>query len=370
MIRIKKNDKFVSPLYVRTSTAAAMTMGYIPGKFFRDAKLYCVNLLLTYNKGCAARCAYCGLSRSREKNEPWSEHSFIRVGWPTVALDELIAAMNAPRCSHVERVCVSMITNRKALEDAISVVKELREVFERISVLITPTIIDHDWLQELKNVGADMVGIAIDAATRDLFEKYRGRGVQGPHQWNKYWKTVEEAVEVFGERNVGIHLIVGLGETEMEMVETIQRAYKRGAQTHLFSFFPEENSLIQDHPQPPIGQYRRMQLARYIIDQGLTSVERMRFDKSGRLRYYGVDEEVLDGIIDSGHPFVTSGCPGETMGNACNRPFANCTPLQAYSGEMRNYPFHPDAEDLSRIKEQLLDFSPATTPTPLFDPGT
>ncbi len=36
-----------SPSYVRTSLAAAMTMSQIPGKFYRDAKLYCINILLT-----------------------------------------------------------------------------------------------------------------------------------------------------------------------------------------------------------------------------------------------------------------------------------------------------------------------------------
>ncbi|MCK5264403.1 MAG: hypothetical protein KAR03_02255, partial [Candidatus Thorarchaeota archaeon] len=71
-----------SPSYVRTSLAAAMTMGKIPGKFYRDAKLYCINLLLTYDEGCHARCAYCGLSGSREIENEWTDSSFIRVEWP------------------------------------------------------------------------------------------------------------------------------------------------------------------------------------------------------------------------------------------------------------------------------------------------
>ena len=54
-----------SPEYLRTSTAAAMTLGFIPGRFYRDAKLYCINLLLTYRGGCKANCAFCGLSRDR-----------------------------------------------------------------------------------------------------------------------------------------------------------------------------------------------------------------------------------------------------------------------------------------------------------------
>jgi biotin synthase len=49
---------------MRISLAAAMTLGYEPGVFFRGARLHCINLLLTYPEGCRARCAYCGLSAS------------------------------------------------------------------------------------------------------------------------------------------------------------------------------------------------------------------------------------------------------------------------------------------------------------------
>jgi biotin synthase len=63
------------------SLAAAMTLGYKPGLFYRDARLYCINLLLTYPEGCGARCAYCGLSAERPKTDEGK--SFIRVQWPT-----------------------------------------------------------------------------------------------------------------------------------------------------------------------------------------------------------------------------------------------------------------------------------------------
>ncbi len=336
-------------------------MGITNGKFFRDAKLYCINLLLTYGDGCVGRCAYCGLSGNRETDKPWEENSFIRVDWPTISMDEIIARMRSSSCSHVERVCVSMVTNAKACGDTLTLVKRLREeAVGRISALITPTIVDRAWLHELKGEGADMVGIAIDAATHELFERLRGREVGGPHGWNRYWQTVEEAVEVFGRRRVGVHLIVGLGETEEEMVKTIQRAHDMGAATHLFSFFPEQGSPMQAHPQPPIGKYRRVQLARYLINNGVTSATNMCFDEDGVLRDFDLKGEELVKIVDGGLPFMTSGCPGEKMENACNRPFANCTPYQAYLGLLRNYSFPPNKEDVKLIKKQLSDYSNTT----------
>jgi biotin synthase len=250
-----------------------------------------------------------------------------------------------------------MITNGRAQRDTIEVVEKLHKKFDSISALLTPTIIDKEWMAELKTAGSDMVGIAIDAATPELFEKYRGRGVGGPHKWVKYWKTVEEAVEVFGRNRVGIHLIVGLGETEKEMVKLIQRSQNMGVKTHLFSFYPEEGSPLQDHPQPPIGNYRRIQLARYLINHDMASVKDLEFDENDRISVFGVTQRVLDNVIESGLPFMTSGCHGKTLENACNRPFANCNPFQAYSGKFRNYPFQTNEEDIRNIGKQIFDFS-------------
>lgn len=346
-----------SPEYVRVSLAAAITLGLCRGRFFRGAKLYCLNLLLTYKEGCAGRCAYCGLSRSRSASWTWSERSFIRVDWPVVPLGEVVKRVAEGVCPHVERACVSMITHRRAREDTLKVVEAVKEVIDEVSALISPTIVDKEWLWSAKSAGIDKVGVAVDAATPELFERLRGRGVRGPHRWEKYWKTVEDSVEVFGDFNVGIHLIVGLGETEKEAVQTIQAAYDMGALTHLFSFFPEEGSLLESRPQPPIGSYRRVQLARYLINKGVARGEDMEFDERGRIIGFGVPDSVYRRVVESGLPFMTSGCSSRNRENACNRPFSDFTPYQAYIGEIRNYPFKPSREDVEIIKRQLGDYS-------------
>ena len=346
-----------SPSYVRTSLAAAMTMGKIPGKFYRDAKLYCINLLLTYDEGCHARCAYCGLSGSREIENEWTDSSFIRVEWPVFSVEEVKNALRDGACPHVERVCISMITLGNAREDCITVISDLREVISRISLLITPTIITKDWLIRAKEAGADKIGIAVDAATKEIFEKLRGKDVSGPHKWSKYWQTVEDSVDVFGSENVGIHLIVGIGETEREIIDTIQQAQELGARTHLFSFFPEEGSLMEDHPQPPIGSYRRVQLARYLINYDYGSARKMAFNDLGQVVDFGLNPEEFEKLANTGIAYMTSGCKGDTQENACNRPMGNCTPYQASIGHWRNFPITPDNNDVKKIREQLGDYS-------------
>ena len=49
---------------------------------------------------------------------------------------------------------------------------------------------------------------------------------------------LSEALEVFGKGNVSTHIIVGLGETEKEAAQVIQRCVDMGVLPALFAFTP------------------------------------------------------------------------------------------------------------------------------------
>jgi biotin synthase len=336
-----------SPEYLRMSLAAAMTLGFKPGIFYRGAKLYCINLLLTYGSGCAARCAYCGLSNKRKGQ--YGEKSFIRVSWPTCALDEIIARISE-RQQRVKRVCISMITNKRSIEDTRVICERLRASFDiPVSLLISPTIVSRQDLIAFKAAGADKIGVAIDLATPELFEKYRGKGVKGPHSWDRYLGCLTSAIDIFGHRNAGSHFVTGMGETEKEMVQIIQKVQDMGGWTHLFSYFPEADSQMKDHPMPQMDHYRRIQLARYLIDENISHAKQFAYDARQRIADFGISDQRLNAVIDSGEPFRTSGCEGYDGQVACNRPYANSRP----GSEIRNFPFAPAADDIHRIRHQM-----------------
>jgi biotin synthase len=156
-------------------------------------------------------------------------------------------------------------------------------------------------------------------------------------------------VAVFGEGNAGAHFMVGMGETEREMCEAMGRVRKMGGRTHLFSFFPEAESLLADHEPPPMDQYRRIQIARYLTDEGISDPTRFAYGGTGGIADFGLPPGTLDGIIDSGEPFRTSGCSGYDGQVACNRPYANSRPGPG----IRNFPFPPVEKDIRRIRRQL-----------------
>ena len=112
-------EQKVSPEYIQTSLAASLTLGFQQGSFHRNAKLKGLNLLLHYEEGCLGRCHFCGLSKSRREGPKGK--TFIRVDWPTYPLTEIVK--RAKDQEQIHRVCISMITHPRALEDTLHVIQ-------------------------------------------------------------------------------------------------------------------------------------------------------------------------------------------------------------------------------------------------------
>ncbi|MEO1767326.1 radical SAM protein [Thiobacter aerophilum] len=348
----RRTPEMRSPEYVQMSTAAAITLGLMPGRMYRTDCTHCLNLLVTYPEGCRANCAYCGLARHREEARDYADRNFIRVDWPTCRFDEVIARMRSGADRGCfQRMCISMITHPDSDADTrVLLAKWVRAVpHVPVSILSNPTTMKRDDLVELKALGAEIFTVALDAVTPAIFERTRGRSVNSPHRWEKYWQAIHWAAEVFGPERFGVHLICGMGETEQEMLTLCQTIRDLGGHNHLFAFFPERGALMEDWPACDPGQWRRVQLGRYLIDYAGGRIERMRFDAAGRLTDFGLPRETLEAIIASGKPFRTSGCPGpEADVSACNRPYGDSPP-----SDIRSYPFPLEAQDLQRVRRQL-----------------
>jgi len=348
-----KTPTMRSPEYVQMSTAAAMTLGLVPGKMHRTGCTHCLNLLVTYAEGCRANCAYCGLARHREEARDYADRNFIRVDWPAVHYDEVIERVQAEADkSQFQRMCISMITHPESDRDTMTLLKKWVAAVPHIpvSILSNPTTMEKADLIALRDAGADIFTIALDAVTPEIFDRTRGKAVDSPHKWSKYWEAMEWAAEVFGPEKFGAHLICGMGETEQEILAVAQKITDMGGHNHMFAFFPERGSLMEDWAPVAKDQWRRVQLARFIIDYAGGHIDRMRFDDEGRVVDYGMSEADLADLIASGKPFQTSGCPGKDDEeiSACNRPYGDSSP-----SDILSFPFALNRRDVEIVKRQM-----------------
>jgi biotin synthase-related radical SAM superfamily protein len=344
-----------SPDYVQMSTAAAITLGLVPGQMHRCSCTRCLNLLLTYPEGCRANCAYCGLARHREAERDYADRNFIRVDWPAAPMQEVvdIVARDAAG-SPFHRMCISMITHPRSDEDTVTVLKTWTDRIDPaaipISILSNPTTMTREDVARLHEMGSDIFTVALDAATPELFDRTRGKGVQSPHSWKKYWEVLMDARDIFGPQKFGAHIIVGMGESEHDVIALVQQLVDLGGHSHMFCFFPEKGSLMDHLPATPRDQWRRVQLARYLIDYCGVRIDHMAFDEAGRIIDFGLGGAELDAIIDSGIAFRTSGCPGKFGDDisACDRPYGDSPP-----SNIASYPFPLEDVDIRKVRSQL-----------------
>jgi biotin synthase len=344
-----------SPEYVQMSTAAAITLGIMAGRMHRCGCTRCLNLLLTYPEGCRANCAYCGLARHREAERDYADRNFIRVNWPAVPLEEVIDKVARDgAATPFHRMCISMITHPRSDADTVTVLKQWSARIDPgalpVSILSNPTTMTREDVKRLRDLGADIFTVSLDAATPEIFDRTRGKGVQSPHTWAHYWEILMAARDIFGPQKFGAHIIVGMGETERDVLLLVQRLVDLGGHSHMFCFFPEKGSLMDHLPATPRDQWRRAQLARYLIDYRSARVENMAFDGAGRVTGYGIAQSELESVIGEGVAFRTSGCPGKFRDDvsACDRPYGDSPP-----SNIASFPFQPNRHDLRKIRRQL-----------------
>jgi lipoyl synthase len=273
------------------------------------------------------------------------------VEWPLVPTDALVERMAAHE-STLTRLCISMVTHPFAYRDTCDITGRIAaSVSTPLSILVAPPTLNRRKLERFKALGVDMIGIGLDAVTEQLFRSIRtdvpagGAGLS----WAKYWEVVDDSREIFGPWKVNCHTLVGLGETDEDLIDLFVRLRDRQILSYLFCFNPEPDSRMAVHPKSPIRRWRRIQLAKYLIETEGFTREQFSFDGRGNL--VGLDgvAGVIEQSVASGVPFMTNGCPGAGGEPGCTRPYGSYRPSEPF----RDFPFLPEAADLAAIREEM-----------------
>lgn len=325
------------PEQIRISLGSAIVLGLTEAKL--DAAPTTVYLMTYSQEKCTANCGFCPQARKSSTRTGM----LSRVSWPTYPTKKVVRGIvDAVKESKVKRLCIQALNSPRVFTDLKALVQAVSNLVNvPISVSCQP--LNRENIHLLKTAGVERIGIPLDAATQEIFDRVKGVNAEGPYSWQKQWQLLNGAREVFGEGRVSTHLIVGLGETEKEMVTTIQKCVDMTILPALFAFTPIPGTALEKQVQPPIAQYRRIQVARHLILHRIASCKDMDFDEKGLITDFSITRERLSQIIRTGEPFVTSGCPN------CNRPFYNEKP----SGPIYNFPREPTTTELSTITKQL-----------------
>ena len=264
---------------------------------------------------CGMDCGFCAQARSSQA----SALKLSRVTWPEFDQPRTLALLaKAVERGDIRRCCLQVTVAESYFQRTLEVIRAVRGACDvPVDAAILPK--DIAQVEELLAAGVDHIGFGLDAACERIFQRVKGGN------WARSLSLIEETARRFPGRGA-VHLIVGLGESEQEMAEMIQRMHDLGLTVGLFAFTPVRGARMEDAPPPPISTYRRMQVAQYLITNNLARIGNFTFSTTGQLLNFNLPR--LPEILADGVAFQTSGCPD------CNRPFYNERP----GGTMYNYP--------------------------------
>ncbi|MCX7781693.1 MAG: radical SAM protein [Negativicutes bacterium] len=272
---------------------------------------------------CRHNCSFCAQARdSQAKTSLLS-----RVTWPEAAAGRAVAGIaSAHAAGKIKRVCLQVVNSENSWQETLQSLAAL-QADALVPVCVSGNVTAVSDAEILIAAGADRVSIALDAATPAVHKRAKG----GSWEWR--WRLLCDCAAALPGR-IATHLIVGLGESEEEMVGILADCIERGITVGLFAFTPIRGTAWADYPPPPLGQYRRVQIAHYLLRQGYSRND-IIFNEGRITALRMADWQTL---LADGRAFETSGCPD------CNRPYYNERP----GGVLYNYPRPLADEEIKR----------------------
>lgn len=260
---------------------------------------------------CLGGCLFCPQSEGQIGK-------LSRVTWPEIDEGEAINAL--PKTS-LDRICLQATKSGASFEAVTTFIHKASRL-TKAPISVSMHIENEEQAEELFQSGSDSISLALDTATEELSQKIKNSPLSPK-------VNLLKSIAKLHPHKVTTHLIMGLGETEQELVELARGLISLDVNVSLFAFTPIPGTTLENLPQPEIGRYRKVQAA-------LAQIRKNH------------DHEILyenGSIKDIGKPdfleppdFQNPGCKG------CNRPYYNEKP----GGVMYNFPNPPDIDDIKK----------------------
>ncbi|MDN5342912.1 radical SAM protein [Oceanotoga sp. DSM 15011] len=280
---------------MKLSYATAVKMGIKNGRFeFKMPTAY-----IMIGEKCVYNCYFCSQAR-----ESYTDTDYLsRVKWPSIDLEKFEEKFDE---KIFRRICIQVVSSLNYERELIPLLEYLKNKKVDVSVSIRPKN-----LEEIKMLfekyKIDRIGISVDVANEKLFKKIRGT------EYSKYRDLMIRASKDFLHK-VTTHVIVGLGETDEDIVKFMLDMKSQSILVSLFAFTPVKGTKLEAYEKPTIERYRKIQNSREIINKYDIQLKDFKFDNQGNLI------ELPKKDIDLEEAKKTSGCPW------CTRPYYNETP--------------------------------------------
>jgi biotin synthase-related radical SAM superfamily protein len=179
------------------------TLMHAPGQAF-------INL----TSQCIYDCSFCVTPTIDHKNRSPTPERWV----------ELILAQGENK--DLEAVAITSGVAKSLHEtvlDMVKVIKGVRDRLPEIPIGVEPYLTASEDVELLYQAGANEIKINLETSNREIFEK-----ICNGLDYDGIDKALDHAVAIFGTNNVCTNLIVGLGETDDELLAKVEELASRG----------------------------------------------------------------------------------------------------------------------------------------------
>ena len=194
---------------------------------------------------CMFDCKFC----AHAKNAKTDNKFLSRIVWKQVDIKQI-------ENLKVKRICFQVVSYKGYQDDIEQLLLNLKGIDKKISISVRALSMNE--IDRYFELGADTIGLAVDVVNKELFEKIRGGKLE------KTLKLIEDAAKKYPGK-ITTHVIVGLGETDKELIDFFIKMEKLGVNVALFSFTPIKGTELETKNPPSMSRYRKIQIARYLI---------------------------------------------------------------------------------------------------------
>jgi biotin synthase len=314
---------------MRVSTGSAAVLD------LRNVKVRSKNktVYLMNSGGCEYNCSFCAQARDATS----AQDKLARVTWPEYETEKVLDALNANQDSY-KRVCMQVVNTPGVLEQLPETVRSIRKKTPNAKIAMTVRTYKMEDVDALFAAGSDEVGLSIDSASPKLFAQIKGGNFHHHKQF-----ILDAADKYVGK--IATHIIVGMGETERELVDLMKELNDHKVIIALFAFTPVRGAKMQMKEAPTHSSYRRVQLALHLMRNNL--FRGVECNHYGQIVNFGYSKEELYELVKGQNCFETSGC------SDCNRPYYN---ERAGSKDLYNYPEAVEDREFRRIFDSVFEY--------------
>jgi len=164
---------------------------------------------------CIYHCKFC--------TSPYLDNRTTKGLDPDKVVSLILKAAERPEMKAVALTSAVVKDPQSTVDKLSYVIAKVRERLPSIPIGVEPYIDSLEQVEQLKTAGADEIKLNIETYDREIFEK-----VCGEQDFEWILTVIEHAVKVFGRGKVTSNIIVGMGETDANVLAGVENLARLG----------------------------------------------------------------------------------------------------------------------------------------------